>query len=321
MDAIAVEDEKDVPYRSTRPGMCHACGHDVHTSILLGAGLELAARASELAGRVRLIFQPAEEAVPSGSLDVLADGVLEGVSVIYALHCDPAANAGEIGTRIGAIASAYDAIDVRLRGPGGHSARPHRTPDLVYLISRIVTDLPDSLPQFINYEPGAGAHVSFGAIHAGQARNAIPSYAEINGAVRSLDNETWQAIPKILERVIDSIVSPFDVHYEVEYIRKCPVVTNDAKATDLLNSAVAKALGETALFEAPQSIGGEDFAWYLEEIPGSLARLGVRSANDGVDDVDLHSGLFDVDERAIGIGIRVLVETALEALAGYSESS
>jgi amidohydrolase len=131
LDALPLQDEKHVPYRSTTPGVCHACGHDVHTAMLLGAGLALAGQAERLPGRVRLVFQPAEERVPGGALDVIAAGMLDGVAAIFALHCDPKLDVGRLGVRVGAVTAASDSIEVRLTGPGGHTARPHLTADLV----------------------------------------------------------------------------------------------------------------------------------------------------------------------------------------------
>lgn len=154
IDALPLQDEKLVPYRSTIPGLCHACGHDVHTTAVLGAGLALAQVADSLQGTVRLVFQPAEEQMPGGALDVLADGWMEGVASAFGLHCDPALEVGRVGLKSGAITAAADALEIVLTGPGGHTSRPHNTVDLVHVLSTIATGLPDALGRLV--DPRAG---------------------------------------------------------------------------------------------------------------------------------------------------------------------
>ena len=312
LDALPLQDEKDVPYRSTNPGVCHACGHDVHTTMLLGAGLALGEQAERLPGRVRLVFQPAEERVPGGSLDVIAAGALDGVAAIYALHCDPKLDVGRLGVRVGPITAASDEIEVRLTGPGGHTARPHLTADLVYVISRVVTDLPAALSRLV--DPRAGLSMTFGAVQAGTVGNAIPTSAVARGTLRVLDRSVWGEIPKLVERVLEHTVEPFNVTPELDYRRGSPPVVNDDAATQVMAAAGRTVLGAAAVQQVPQSLGGEDFSWYLEEVPGSMARLGVRIPGT---DLDLHASAFDVDERAIPLGVRVLAQTAVDALEHY----
>ncbi|MFL5879029.1 MAG: amidohydrolase, partial [Actinomycetota bacterium] len=218
LDALPLQDEKDVPYRSTVPGVCHACGHDVHTTILLGAGLALAQLADRLPGRVRLVFQPAEECLPGGSIDVIADRVLEGVSAIYALHCDPKLEVGRLGVRVGAITAASDLVEVHLSGPGGHTARPHLTADLVYVIGRVVTDLPAALSRLVDTR--AALNITFGSIEAGTVHNAIPTSAVARGTLRVLDRAVWGEAQKLVERILESSVGPYpQVTYRLEYQR------------------------------------------------------------------------------------------------------
>jgi amidohydrolase len=314
LDALPVQDEKDVPYRSTTPGVCHACGHDVHTTMVLGAGLALAEQAERLPGRVRLVFQPAEERVPGGALDVIAAGALDRVAAIYALHCDPKLDVGRLGVRVGAVTAASDSIEVRLTGPGGHTARPHLTADLVYVISRVITDLPATLSRLV--DPRAGLNMTFGAVQAGTVGNAIPTSAVARGTLRVLDRNVWDEIPKLVERALEHTVEPFNITPELDYRRGSPPIVNDETATGVLAGAARAALGDTAVKQIPQSLGGEDFSWYLEEMPGSMARLGARIAGK---DLDLHASMFDVDERVIAAGVRVLAQTAVDALECYGE--
>lgn len=312
LDALPVPDEKNVPYRSTVRNACHACGHDVHTTVVLGAGLFLArlAAAGELPGRVRLVFQPAEE-VPGGALDVLAAGGIASVDRIFALHCDPRLDVGKIGLRTGPITAACDQIVVRVAGPGGHTARPHLTADLVYALGKIVTELPAALSRRV--DPRSSLSLVWGRVSAGSAPNAIPDDGIAEGTVRCLDDEAWHAAPELLKALIDSVASAYGVIAELSYQRNVPPTVNEAASVQMLSEATTHVLGPDAVSPAPQSLGGEDFAWFVESIPGALARLGTRGDETSAD-LDLHQGTFDVDERAIGIGIKVMVATALAAI-------
>jgi amidohydrolase len=312
IDALPMADEKSVPYRSTVPNVCHACGHDVHTTILLGTGLFLASQAARglLPGRVRLIFQPAEE-VPGGALDVLAAGGISSVNRIFALHCDPKIDVGKIGVRNGAITAACDRISVRVTGPGGHTARPHLTADLVYALGKIVTELPAALSRRV--DPRASLSLVWGRVSAGTTANAIPDEGIAEGTIRCLDDEAWHGAPDLIRELIDSVATAYGVRAELTYSRNVPPTVNDPLSSAMLAAAAEQTLGADAVVTTPQSLGGEDFAWYLESVPGSYARLGVRTPG-AAQELDIHQPSFDVDERAIGVGVHVLAATALNAL-------
>lgn len=312
IDALPLMDEKEVPYRSTVPGACHACGHDVHTTVLLGAGVFLAQQAAAglLPGRVRLVFQPAEE-LPGGALDVLSAGGLSDVDRVFALHCDPALETGQVGLRTGAITSACDKITVRLTGPGGHTARPHLTADLVYALGKVVTELPAALSRRV--DPRSSLSLVWGRVNAGSTPNAIPDDGVAEGTVRCLDDEAWHAAPDLLTELLDSITDAYGVRAELDYRRNVPPTVNEETSVQMLRDAVRQVLGPEAQMPTPQSLGGEDFAWYLDSIPGAMARLGTRSPH-ARGPMDLHRGTFDVDERAIGVGVRLMVGTALTSL-------
>lgn len=314
MDALPLQDVKDVPYRSTVDGACHACGHDVHTTVLLGTGLALAqlAQRGELPGRVRLIFQPAEEVVPSGAPEVIAAGGLRDVSAIFALHCAPHIPVGSLGVRSGPITAATDLVEVRLHGKGGHTARPHLTTDLVHALGRVIVDVPALLDRRI--DPRAGACLVFGAVHGGEAANAIPSEGALRGTVRVLSRDAWRELPDLVTELIEGAVASTGAQAEVEYRRGVPPVINDRLASALVAGAAGAALGPDQVVEAEVSMGGEDFAFYLEQVPGAMMRLGTGIP--GTDrQLDIHRPEFDVDERAIGYGVRVFVHTALAALS------
>lgn len=311
IDALSMPDEKDVAYRSQHDGIAHACGHDVHTTIVLGCGLALArvlgAGDGDRSG-IRLVFQPAEETVPGGALDVIAGGGLDDVESIFALHCDPKLDVGQFGVRAGPITAAADLVEVRLHGPGGHTARPSLTVDLVSIAGQVAADLPARLR-----ERDAALSLVFGSLHTGDAPNVIPSLAVLRGSVRTPDRSSWAGAADHLESELAGLIDGRAGH-ELVYTQGPPPVENDDAATDVLARGARQALGDAAVVEAAMSTGGDDFAWYLERIPGSYGRLGVRDPAERDEPIDLHASTFDVDERAIAHGIRVLARTALLAL-------
>jgi amidohydrolase len=316
IDALPLPDTKDVPYRSTVDNVCHACGHDVHTAVLLGAGLALArlSRRGELPGRVRLIFQPAEE-ITTGALDMILAGGLKDVAAIFALHCAPRIPVGLVGVRPGPMTAAADLVDIVLSGPGGHTARPHLTADLVHALGRLIVDVPALLERRV--DPRSGVSMVFGAVHAGQAYNAIPSEGRLKATVRVIDRDAWRELPALVTGLIRSVAAATGVQVEVDYRSAVPPVVNDRAATAVVAAAAGAALGPDRVVEAEMSMGGEDFAFYLEQVPGTMFRLGVGVPGAG-QLLDIHQSSFDVDERCIGHGVRVMVHTALAALTAPS---
>ncbi|MEU1041794.1 amidohydrolase [Streptomyces sp. NPDC005551] len=311
LDALPIPDTKaDCAYRSTVPDRAHACGHDVHTTVVLGAGLVLAElhRTGRLPCPVRLIFQPAEEVLPGGALDAIESGALEGVGRIIAVHCDPKVDAGRIGLRHGPITSACDRLEVALDGAGGHTARPHLTTDLVTAVARVATDVPAVVARRIDAR--SGLSVTWGRIESGHACNVIPQHAELSGTVRCLDLEAWRQAPDLLHAAIDEIATLHRAKSEINYVRGVPPVVNDPIVADLLRDAMTARLGPHSVEDTTQSLGGEDFSWYLEQVPGAMARLGVRTPGER-GGRDLHQGDFDADESAIKVGVELFTAAAL----------
>jgi len=311
IDALPIPDTKsECAYRSTVPDRAHACGHDIHTTVVLGAGLVLARLHEQglLPRAVRLLFQPAEEVLPGGATDAIECGVLDGVGRIIAVHCDPKVDSGRIGLRIGPITSACDRLEVSLDGPGGHTARPHLTTDLVTAAARVATDVPAIVSR--RMDARSGVSVTWGRIESGRAPNVIPQHAELSGTVRCLDLDAWRQAPDIVHAAIDEIAGLYRAKSAIDYVRGVPPVVNDALVTELLRDAMTARRGPLSVEDTEQSLGGEDFSWYLEHVPGAMARLGVRTPGERTVR-DLHQGDFDADESAITVGVELFTAAAL----------
>ena len=302
IDALPVTEVTGLEYTSEVPGKMHACGHDVHTTVALGLACALAdfQRVHALPLGIRVIFQPAEEVWVGGATDVIEWGALEGVHSIFAIHAEPKLRVGRIGIRAGAITSATDVVELNIKGPGGHTSRPHLSADVVYALGKVITELPALLSRRV--DPRTGTVLVFGQVNSGYAPNAIPETGSLTGTMRTADIGIWRDMQSLFTELVDQILAPVGVEHELTYNRGVPPVLNDDVATALLASA-AQSIDPQAVVQAPQSSGGEDFSWYLEKVPGSMARLGCWSGEG--EQHDLHMGDLIVDERAIGVGFKL----------------
>ena len=312
LDALPVQDLTQDPWTSQVPGVAHACGHDLHTTALLGAAEALAELHAQgrLPGRVRLLFQPAEEVMPGGAVHLVNHGALEDVERIFALHAEPAVDVGTIGIRKGPITSAADRIEVRLEGSGGHTSRPHLTGDLTFALAKITSELPAVLSR--RMDPRAGVSVVWGVLRAGAAPNVIPDQGIAAGTVRILDSVAWAGVEAVVREAVLDIVRPYGVTAAVDYLQGVPPVVNDAQSTQVVAAAVDAVLGTHHRTEVPQSLGGEDFGWYLADVPGAMFRLGTRTPGGAT--YDLHQGDLRIDEQAVAIGARVMASVAVRSL-------
>ena len=308
IDALPIADGKHVSYRSRNPGICHACGHDVHTTILIGAAVVLARlRDLDLLTRgVRLIFQPAEETSPGGALDAIDGGVLQDLTEIYALHCDPRTDVGQLALKVGPITSAVDQVTITLSGKGGHTSRPHLTQDIVGALGALATTTQLLLSRRV--DPRSGVSLMWGSIHAGSVANAIPGDGQIVGTLRALDVSGWQRAKQLIPRLAADIVRPFGVELEIAVTDGVPPAVNHPDGVRRLTQATEEMLGPEAVAVTEQSLGGEDFSWMLQQVPGALARLGVRTP--GQPCPDIHQPTFMVDEACIPVGLKVLANIA-----------
>jgi amidohydrolase len=317
IDALPIREQTGLDFASLTDGVSHACGHDVHTTALIGAALALRSIEHRLVAAgigARLVFQPAEEVMPGGAEDVVAQDGLVGVDRIFALHCDPALDVGQVGLRVGAITAAADQVEVTLSGRGGHTSRPHLTEDLTYALAKVVTDVPGVLSRRL--DPRAGAALVWGSVHSGGAYNVIPAIGKVGGTLRMLDASVWEGVERLLEEVVHAVVAPYGVQAEVLITKGVPPVVNDAGCIDSLTAAVTGAGAHVA--STPQSLGGEDFAWYLTHVPGAMARLGTRTP--GGPTYDLHRGDLVIDEAAITVGARTLAGAVFTSAASAAGS-
>lgn len=310
LDALPVPERSGLPFRSTVDGVCHACGHDVHTTVVLGVALALKTVESSLIERglaVRCIFQPAEEVMPGGAHEVLDFGAMDDVDRALAVHCDPSIDVGTVGLTVGPITAACDAIDITLTGPGGHTSRPHLSADLTFALGKVVTEVPAVLSRRL--DPRSGVALVWGRVEAGNAANVIPATGRVVGTLRMLDADEWKRVDGLVAQVVQEIVAPYKVAARVNHIRGVPPVVNDATAVAALAGAARATEGERSVVPTRQSLGGEDFSWLLQGTPGALARLGTRAP--GGPTYELHQGDLVVDESAIGVGTRMLAVAAL----------
>jgi len=314
LDALRMPDVKDVPYRSTVPGVCHACGHDVHTAAAVGAAMALARVLPPGCGRVRVVFQPAEESIPSGARALAEAGTVAGAGAVFALHCDPQVPIGQVGLSAGPITSASDMVEITLRGPGGHTARPHRTADLVNVAARLAVDLPAALDRLT--DPRDGVNLTFGALLAGDAANVIPAEAVLRGSLRATARSGWEQAARLLPGLVAGVADTRGATWSLDHRVGSPPMENDPWATEVMGRAAGAVLGATRVRPTRQSGGGEDFSWLCEEAPGAFLRLGVTAP--GVEPVDIHTAAFDVDEAAVGLGARLLAGAAEEALVALA---
>jgi amidohydrolase len=308
IDALTIPDGKTVDYASKNPGVCHACGHDVHTAILLGVGIVLSRlRDLDMLPRgVRLIFQPAEESSPGGALDAIEGGVLHDLTEIYALHCDPRTDVGQIALKVGPITSAVDQVNILVSGTGGHTSRPQLTQDIIGALGALATMTQLLLSRRI--DPRSGVSLMWGSLHAGSVANAIPRTGEIVGTLRALDAEGWQLAKQLIPELAAEIVRPFGVEVDVAVTDGVPPAVNHARGVRRLTRAVEEMLGPDTVTTTEQSLGGEDFSWMLQQVPGALGRLGVRTPGEICPDI--HQPTFVVDERCIPVGVKVLADVA-----------
>jgi amidohydrolase len=318
LDCVFVNDDKQVAYASTVPGLCHACGHDAHTTITLAAAAVVAKAREQLADtgfrhNLRFIFQPAEEEA-TGARSMIKQGALRGVEAVVALHVDPFLDAGLLGLRHGPITSACKSFEVRVRGRSGHSARPYEAVDPIPAVTAVVDLMYQLCPRSMDGRYPLALNVS--SIESGSSYNAIPDVAVIRGTVRAARLEDLDSVQRRMTSVVAGAAEATGCEIELDFVHACPATDNDPTLVDMLEEAVIDTIGpEAPVWLDVPSLGGEDFAFYQEVIPGAIVRLGA--GGDPKLRRPLHSSLFDIDERCLEIGTTALVGWALRLASTF----
>ncbi len=321
MDALPITEGTEVAFKSRHPGVMHACGHDIHTTIGLGTAMVLS-ELSELSpetgpetgcllGRVRFIFQSAEETA-QGARWMVADGAMNDIDAILSLHVFPSIPVGQVGIRYGALTAAADDLELEIQGESGHGARPHEAVDAIWIAAQVILALQGAIARTQNaLHPVV---LTFGQIEGGRAPNVIADRVKLSGTVRSLNPDTYKNLPTWVESIIAQTCTTYGATYRLNYHRAVPAVQNDLRLTQLLEASVVEALGPEAVYPIHEpSLGAEDFAVYLNQAPGSMFRLGVGRENRL--NYPLHHPLFDPDERSIRAGVITMATAAVRYFA------
>jgi amidohydrolase len=313
MDALPIEEQNSHEYVSRTKGIMHACGHDVHTTSLLGAALILSRYKNELPGIVKFIFQAAEEK-NAGAKAMMKDRVLKNpeVDAIFGLHTSPNIEAGKVGVKEGPLMAAVDTIGITIRGEGGHGAVPEKARDAIVAAATVVQSLQTVVSRKIS--PFDSAVVSIGTIEGGRANNVIADFVKMTGTCRSFNPKVRERLPKLLERIIWDTCSALDTEGELDYLFDLPAVINDPYCTQIGRTAVETIGGEGAAVTPAISGGGEDFAIFMEKVPGCFFHLGVRNEERGIV-YEWHHPRFDADERALPVGAGILAQSAWDYLS------
>jgi len=312
MDALPVSENTGASYASEVPGVMHACGHDVHMACALGASRLIAEHRSELRGKVKVVFQPAEE-IDAGAKALVEAGVLENphVDMIFGLHNQPEVPVGKVAVKEGPLMAAVDTIEVTVSGRGGHGGLPHRNVDPIVASAAIITNLQTVVSRNVN--PQEPAVVTIGTIHGGTANNIIPDKVEMTGTVRTFNPAVRAQMEEWLRRVVESTAAALGAKGELCYRHEIPPVLNDAEATAIVRQAVVSILGKESIVTPVPSMGGEDFAVFQEKVRGCYFWLGAGNPEKGIVH-PWHSPYFDVDESAQPIGAAILAQCVFLAV-------
>ncbi|MDF2630102.1 MAG: N-acyl-L-amino acid amidohydrolase [Symbiobacteriaceae bacterium] len=313
MDALPINEETGLPFASQKPGVMHACGHDVHTATLLATARALRDVAADLPGRVVLIFQPGEEVNPGGASLMIKDGVLVNptVDAIFGLHVMPLMEAGTMGFGAGPMLAAPDEFDVTIVGRGGHGAAPQLCVDPVMVAAQCLTLLQQIVAR--NVSPFQSAVITVGTIHGGTARNVIPDEVTFKGTVRTMDPAVQALMPQRIEAVIRGVCEAAGAAYKLHYDPGYPALINDAAATDIARRAALRVLDAEKVQPMAPSMGGEDFAFYLQKVPGSFARLGSMISGTA-SPAGLHTARLMIDENCMATGVAYYLSVVQEYL-------
>jgi amidohydrolase len=310
MDGLPIAELNDAPYRSENAGVMHACGHDGHVAMLLGAARQLVARRSEISGTVVLCFQPAEEGL-GGARAMVEAGIIEEYRIerAYGLHLSSTYRTGKVGFIEGPMYASSDSIEVTIHGRGGHGAAPHLSIDPIYTASQFVVNVQQVVSRVI--DPIEPAVVTIGSFHAGTTYNVIPTSAKLLGTVRSFSPDVREQMPARIEKVLAGVCAASGATYGFEYLWRYPVTENDPVQTRYVRALAEKTLGAEHVAEFPKLMGAEDFSYFALKVPSCFFQVGCQGGESS--SFPHHHERFDIDERALGYGVRMMTALGLEA--------
>ena len=307
MDGLLVSEQSSKEYKSTNKGVMHACGHDVHMTTVVGLAIMVSELKLNISGSIRFIFQPAEEQAPGGSIAMIDGGAIENVDYIIGGHVLPKMDAGKLGFKAGPMAAIVELIEISITGPGGHTSRPAETVDLIWAMSQLILSMEQSVRRSADQQQPVV--LAFGKVVGGNTFNVLPNSIELKGTLRYLDSDLKDKLHSNIDKAISGVeqVTGAKIKWSVPYTS--PGVFNDKSLTDLLVESSKKAIGSSStIILEESSMGGEDFAYYLEHIPGSYYRIGCY---DGCAN-DVHTPNFDVDESCISTAVLFLGQAIVD---------
>ncbi|HHV73876.1 MAG TPA: amidohydrolase [Thermoanaerobacterium sp.] len=319
MDALPIQEENDLPYASTVPGKMHACGHDVHTAIALGAAKLISNMKDKLDGNVKFIFQPAEETT-GGAKPMLDAGAFDDpkVDAIIGLHVDPDLNVGQIGYTFGKAYASSDMFDINVIGKSSHGAEPHKSVDPIAISANIINMIQTVVSRESN--PLEPLVITIGSIEGGYARNVIASKVRMSGIIRMLNEENRDKITKRVEDIAKNTAEAMGGKAEFNRVEGYPCLINDSNMIDIMKRSAASIVGDSNVISVLPTLGVEDFAYYLKKVPGCFYKLGCGNKEKGIDK-PIHNNMFDVDENCIPYGIAIHVLTAINYLKNDSKDA
>ena len=313
MDALPIEERTGLDYSSSTPGLMHACGHDLHTCIGLGVAKVLAKK-EFTTSKIRIIFQPAEE-IAQGANWMRAEKVLDGVKALFGVHVYPDLSVGKIGIKSGTFTAAAAELEIDIIGNGGHGARPHEGIDSIWIAAKVISGLQEAISRRLDaLKPVV---ISFGKISGGNAFNVIAEKVKLLGTVRCLDSNLYEQLPQWIENIVKNIASNYGAQAHINFRSIAPPVYNDPKLTNLLSNCAKHFMDEeNIVYLDNPSLGAEDFAFLLQDVPGTMFRLGVAGEKGCA---PLHSGKFSLDERSLELGIKILAQAIIMATKSSQE--
>jgi amidohydrolase len=306
MDALPIAERTRLAYASRFPGIMHACGHDVHTTVGVGTAMVLSELSQDIPGRIRFLFQPAEETAQGASW-MIRDGAMQDITAILALHTFPSIVGGAIGIRYGALTAAADDLEITILGESGHGARPHEATDAIWIASQVITTLQQAISR--THNPLRPVVLTIGQITGGRAPNVIADQVRLLGTVRSLHPETSAELPEWIEQIVAGVCQTHGANYTINYRRGVPSVQNDRQLTQIVEQSAQEAWGRDRVERLDEpSLGAEDFSLYLEHAPGMMFRLGVGFPDRT--NHPLHHPAFDINEASILTGVVTMAYSA-----------